>query len=121
MNKSYYLFVIILVFWHCVDAKERYDKWKVARVFLPKEDISFVDELNLDVWSHDSNLIEGYNGIQIIIKLSYYHLIGKDIRVNETHLDLFTKREISFAVFIENVQHLIDIEEQQIAKAQVVF
>jgi len=87
------------------EAIVRYDGWKVVRALLASQkQIKSVDKLGLDVWSHDSSLVIGYN----------------DIRVTDEHLRTLRNLGITFEPFIDDVQELIENEQRQMAQANAV-
>jgi len=66
--------------------------WKVVRATISKgEDLRLLQGWDLDVWSHESNLILGEN----------------DIRVNAAHLVSLAKMNIDYRVWIEDVEEML--------------
>eukprot|EP01120_Amphizonella_sp_Union-15-10_P014818 TRINITY_DN7348_c0_g1_i3.p1 TRINITY_DN7348_c0_g1~~TRINITY_DN7348_c0_g1_i3.p1 ORF type:complete len:453 (-),score=96.70 TRINITY_DN7348_c0_g1_i3:111-1370(-) len=83
--------------------KTRYDNHKVVRAYLNREQISQLEQYDLDIWSDALSL--GFN----------------DIRVSPEQLTLLDRLNITYQIFIANVQDLIDQEERSLAAAPAAF
>lgn len=120
--KGIALFVIFFVVCCLAEERVRYDGWKVVRVSIETQEVfRALNSWDLDVWSGDSSLVYGENGIfnhLLLFRLGIDGpLMNEDIRVDEAHLVSLNKLGLPYQVLVENVQDLIDREQLELQAA----
>jgi len=91
MDKSFILLFVLLALFSLVIADS--NNYKVIRAKIDNKDIiSTLNTWDLDVWSHESNLIVGLN----------------DIRANVEDLKAMTELGIEYEVLVEDVQMMLE-------------